>query len=85
VHLDAGATESVDLVLDDRSFAVWDPGQPGRPDLEARLGAGAGFVPAAGERRTPGWYVDPGAYDLLIGFASDDLRARATVEAEEAA
>jgi beta-glucosidase len=83
VRLDPSETQTIELVLDDRSFAVWDPGQPGRPDLEARLGAGAGFVPAAGERRAPGWYVDPGAYELLIGFASNDLRARTTVEVED--
>ena len=29
VSVEAGRTETVDLVLDDRSFAYWDPGQPG--------------------------------------------------------
>ena len=82
VRLDAGVTETVELVLDDRSFAVWDPGEPGRADLEARHG-GAGLPQQSAERRAPGWYVDPGAYDLLIGLASDELRARATVEVED--
>jgi beta-glucosidase len=82
VRVEPGRTETVDFVLDDRSFAVWDPGQPDQPDIEARLGAGAGFVPAAGERRTPGWYVDPGGYELLIGAASDDIHARTTIEVE---
>jgi beta-glucosidase len=80
VRLVPGATETVELVLDDRSFAVWDPGQPGRPDLEVRLAAGGGLPTATAERRTAGWYVDPGTYDVLIGLASDDLGARASVE-----
>ena len=84
VHLQPGETETVEFALDDRSFACWDPGQPDRPDLESRLGAGAGFVPAAGERRTPGWYVDPGDYEILIGVASDDIAARVSVEIEGA-
>ena len=82
VRLDPNEPGTVELVLDDRSFAVWDPGQPDRPDLEGRLGAGAGFVPATGERRAPGWYVDPGTYELRIGAASDDIRARITIEVE---
>jgi beta-glucosidase len=84
VRLEPGATETVELTLDDRSFAAWDPGQPHRPDVEARLGGGAGFVPAAGERRAPGWYVDPGRYDLLLGFSSDAVQARTTIEIEDA-
>ena len=84
VRLQPGATATVELALDDRSFAVWDPGQPQRPDLEARLGSGAGFVPAAGERRGPGWFVDPGGYDLLLGFASDAVHAPITIEIEDA-
>jgi hypothetical protein len=84
VRLDPGQTRSIDFVLDDRSFVVWDPGQPDRPDLEARLGAGAEFVPAAGDRRTPGWYVDPDVYEILIGAASDDLHACTTIEVEGA-
>jgi beta-glucosidase len=80
VRLEPGQTEAVELVLDDRSFASWDPGQPHQPDLESRLGAGAGFVPAAGERRAPGWYVDPGKYEILIGTSSVDIAARCPIE-----
>jgi beta-glucosidase len=83
VWLDPGQTQTVELLLDDRSFAVWDPGQPNRPDLESRLGTGAGFVPTPGERRAPGWYVDSDVYEILIGTSSTDLATAVHVEVEE--
>jgi len=81
VRLDAGATETVELVLDDRSFAVWDPGEPGRTELEARHG-GVGLPQQSAERRTPGWYIDPGSYQLLIGSASDAIHTHTTIDIE---
>jgi beta-glucosidase len=55
VWLDPGEATTVDLVLDERAFACWDPGQPDR----AELGAPA-----------PGWRVDPGRHDLHIGTSA---------------
>ena len=78
VRLEAGESTTVDLVLDDRSFAYWDPGQPDWEEVSAR--AGAMFGQAAQERRSPGWQVDPGRYQLLIGRSSQDLAATVDLE-----
>ena len=59
VWLDPGETATVEITLDERSFAYWDPGLPERDELAARATA----VPMAGgrgEARPPGWRVDPG-------------------------
>jgi hypothetical protein len=69
VWLDPGATEVVELTLDDRSFAYWDPGEPDRSEISARAAA----VPMRGGRapaRAPGWRVDPGGYALHVGTSS---------------
>ena len=78
VRLEAGESTTVDLVLDDRSFAYWDPGQPDWEEVSAR--AGAMFGQAAQARRSPGWHVDPGRYQLLIGRSSQDLVATVDLE-----
>ena len=78
VRLEPGESTTVDLVLDDRSFAYWDPGQPDWDEVSAR--AGAMFGQAAQERRSPGWQVDPGHYQLLIGRSSQDLAATVDLE-----
>jgi beta-glucosidase len=69
VWLDPGASTTVVLDLDERSFAYWDPGQPDRADIAER----AAGVPMAGGRdlrAAPGWRVDPGRYELHIGVSS---------------
>jgi beta-glucosidase len=69
VWLDPGETATVEVVLDDRSFAYWDPTMPDRADVAARAAA----VPMAGGRGQapePGWRVDPGRYDLHLGTSS---------------
>ena len=38
----------------------------------------AGRGPA--ERRHPGWQVDPGRYELLVGRSSADIVARVAVD-----
>jgi beta-glucosidase len=85
VWLEAGETKTVDLVLDARSFAYWDPGQDDwdeissmTPDMFKALTPGA-------ERRTRGWQVDAGRYDVLIGRSSQDIVASCSVDiADEA-
>jgi beta-glucosidase len=80
VWLEPGETKTVDLVLDARSFAYWDPGQDDwelvksmSPDMFNVLTPGA-------ERRTRGWQVDAGRYDVLIGRSSRDIVARCSIE-----
>jgi beta-glucosidase len=80
VWLEPGETKTVDLVLDARSFAYWDPGQDDwelvksmSPDMFNALTPGA-------ERRTRGWQVDAGRYDVLIGRSSRDIVARCSIE-----
>jgi beta-glucosidase len=79
----AGDTVHVDLVLDDRSFAYWDPGQADWAEIEPRVADLTGASPTPPqERRAPGWQVDPGTYELLVGFSSADLPASATLVVE---
>lgn len=69
VWLDPGETTTVELELDDRSFAYWDPTMRDRDEVAAKAAA----VPMAGgrgRRREPGWRVDPGTYDLHVGTSA---------------
>ena len=84
VQLDPGESTVVELRLDERSFAYWDPGQPDYQDVIALLqpmfleGAQRPSLP-----RPAGWYVDPGEYDVLVGVSSTDIRATCTVAVVE--
>ena len=82
VALDPGESTTVRLVLDDRSFAYWDPGDPyWTSTVEARA---TGIVPVGGDdelhRAEAGWYVDPGEYRIRVGRSSADLPHTLTVE-----
>jgi beta-glucosidase len=84
VSLDPDETSHVTLVLDERAFAYWDPGQPDWEQVRPRLGhlmgvEGRGPV----ERRSAGWQVDAGQYELLIGRSSVDIGSRLGVEVVE--
>ena len=79
VWLDPGETATVEITLDERSFAYWDPGLPERDELAARATA----VPMAGgrgEARPPGWRVDPGRHELHVGTSSAAIAHVAAVE-----
>ena len=79
VNLEPGETAAVELRLDDRSFAYWDPGQPEWDELVTRFsGFQSQFV--VQQRRSPGWQVDAGRYEVLIGRSSADIVGRATIE-----
>jgi beta-glucosidase len=81
VWLDPGESATVDLVLDERSFSYWDPGQPDRADLARRAAA----VPMAGGRAgatAPGWRVDPGRHQLHVGTSSAAIAHVVPVEVE---
>ncbi|MFA5884819.1 MAG: glycoside hydrolase family 3 C-terminal domain-containing protein [Acidimicrobiia bacterium] len=82
VRLEPGETRMVDLVLDDRSFAYWDPGQPDGAEIDARIAALGGFAPAPGERRAAGWQIDAGDHEILVGRSSADITGRCTVRVE---
>lgn len=75
VALAAGETREVQVVLDDRAFAYWDPASTEREHLRGRLGDGS-IVPAD-QGRTPrsrkGWYVDPGTFDVVLARSVADV------------
>ncbi len=79
VRLDAGETRVAELVLDERAFSCWDPGDPdwerivppGAPDFFGRRVKGA--------PRQPGWRADPGDYDVLVGRSSVEITATVRV------
>ncbi len=75
VWAEPGETVTARLVLRERAFAFWDPGDPEAADLAARLGPGS-LVPA-GAGPDPvtvaGWYLEAGAHQLLLARAIDDV------------
>ena len=83
VHLGAGASTTVALTLDDRSFAYWDVGTSDGPEIHERLPLG-GSPAADATRRAPGWRVDPGEYTLHIGRSSADIAHRIPVDVDSA-
>ena len=79
VVLAPGEITTVTLVLDDRSFAYWDPGQPDWDEVGHRFVV-LGRQAVAQARRLPGWQVDAGFYDILIGRSSTDIVGRTRIE-----
>jgi beta-glucosidase len=80
VRLAPGETAAAEIVLDHRSFAYWDPGQRDRREVEAPLGGSAvAGLAVTGDSREPGWQIDPGDYDVLIGRSSSHILARRTI------
>jgi Fibronectin type III-like domain len=74
------------LVLGPRAFAYWDPGDPDRPALDARiadtaLGAHGSARPPA---YSPGWHVDEGHYVLRIGRSAEEILHVASVSIRRA-
>jgi len=72
VRLEPGGSADVVVVLDHRAFAYWDPGDPGHSERSSRVPVAAGQ--GSGPRGEPGWYVDPGTYELHMGRSSADIR-----------
>ncbi len=69
VWLDPGKSTVVDLQLDDRSFAYWDPGQHDWDKVAERVGTvTAHFL--AESRRSAGWQLDSGRFEVVVGRSS---------------
>jgi beta-glucosidase len=71
IDLAAGQSSMVDMNLDDRSFAYWEPGQPDWTEVTPRAGLAATGL--GGPPPGPGWFVAPGSYRLHIGRSVTDL------------
>jgi beta-glucosidase len=80
VRLEPGETKVAELVLDERAFSYWDPGDP---DWERIVPPSA--VQFFGRRRGTdaphrrGWQADPGDYDVMIGRSSVEITATVRV------
>jgi len=85
VALGPGESIEVELVLDDRAFAYWDPGQDDWDDVQAFVPEMFNFLSPPSPRRERGWQVDAGSYEILIGRSSDDIAHRCTVLVPELA
>jgi len=85
VVLDPDETAVVELVLDDRAFAYWDPGQDDWNDVQAFVPEMFNFLSPPVPRRERGWQVDAGSYEILIGRSSVDIAHRCTVRVPDAA
>ncbi len=79
VWLEPGETAAVDLVLERRAFAYWEPGQDDWDAVQALLPEMFNLLSPPAPRRERGWQVDAGRYDLLIGRSSDDTPIRCSV------
>lgn len=80
VTLDPGASTTVAFALDRRAFAYWDPAQPEWPDLRSRQALTLPQLQGEDRRTEPGWVVEPGRYDIVIGNSAADIVATTTVE-----
>jgi beta-glucosidase len=90
VTLGPGQGDTVRLVLGDRAFARWDPGPGDGPALRARVPEVMTSIEAPAsdggpEARAAGWCVDPGPYELHIGWSSVDVRVIVPIEVQEQA
>ncbi len=73
VWLEPGESKLVELELTPRSFAYWDPGQSDWTQVLDRQFDMFGSISEQQDRRPPGWQVDEGDYDVLIGRSSADI------------
>ena len=85
VRLEPGETTAVELVLDHRAFAYWDPGQDDWNDVLALLPEMFLFLSPPVERRERGWQVDAGHYEILIGRSSNDIAISRTIQVPDVA
>ena len=80
VNLEPGESTTVRLTLDKRSFAYWDPAQPEWPSLRDSQSETLPMMGGLERKIEPGWTVDPGTYDVVIGNSVADVASSAVVE-----
>lgn len=74
VRLSPGEKTTVRFELSERSFAYYDIADEAWPSVMARYeGRDPDQSIAAVHRQEPGWYVDGGRYEILIGTSSVDI------------
>ena len=84
VALEPGATATVALELDARSFAYWKPDDRVSAELASRMQTWlTSSRPAAASDDTSGWTVDAGTYELHLGRSSADIAHVVEVEVPE--
>ena len=86
VELSPGECRDVTLLLDNRSFAYWDPGDTIFEALLERPGGAPRVVPTGGglaHRSEAGWYVDAGRHELHLGRSSADTSRVCQVEVRD--
>jgi beta-glucosidase len=85
VSLAPGESTLAEIELDERSFSYWNPG---RPDAEWVAGHNIFTFPpppatdAVDASREPGWQLESGSYEVLLGWSSTDIQAQVTVEVQ---
>ena len=78
VWLDPGETSVVRLDLNPRAFAYWDPGQPDWEAIKSRQIDMFGLANRS-DRRSPGWQLDAGEYEILLGRSSADIVSKCSL------
>jgi beta-glucosidase len=76
VWLDPGETTTVRIDLNERSFSYYDVADTEWPSLHEKTPGAVfnhGEVSAPLHHSEPGWYVEDGSYELLIGRSSADI------------
>ena len=76
VWLEPGESATVEIELDERAFAHWDPTSPDIDDLATRAGAMPMLQRPANLRTDAGWWIDPGTYQIELGASVADIRQR---------
>jgi len=82
VHLAAGEKGTVTVTLNERSFAYYDVADADWFAIIERLHGHAPDARHGLHRTEPGWYLDSGSYEVLIGRSSADICERLVVEVE---
>ncbi len=80
VWLEPGESFPVELLLDPRAFAYWDPGQADWEEVAAKQIDMFNSFFGRAEPRPAGWQIDPGDYRVLIGRSSADIASTCTIK-----
>jgi beta-glucosidase len=80
VHLEPGASTTVEVTLDGRSFARWVDVDPAYQALVSRQTRDAAWMPMPADAGEAGWVVDSGTYDILVGRSSAEISHTVAVE-----